>query len=511
VTLLALALDRDTEDRLLADIVEHGHVIVARPANVRELLTAIDKYTPEALIVGATRGTLTAELLAASDANGIRVVALAASEAERRYVAELGLHEVAAADAEWPVIEAVLMLGGELPLRIDEPNGPGGEPDGTAAPGTAAPGAGASDGGASDGTGAERAAEPAAGRSRQNRGHAAKRADRGSRATLAPARPTRSRHRSADEPHAEARVAADDEAVAGLTGVGTVIAVWGPAGAPGRTTLAINIAAEIAAAGHTVVLADVDTYSGSIAPSLGLLDEAPGFAAACRLAGADALTRTEFERIAHRYNSPRGAFWVLTGIGQPSRWPELSAERVGGAISSLRRWADYVVLDTGFSLESDEEISSDLFAPRRNAATLAALGSADRVVACGLADPVGLARFLRAWVDLTEVITTTRVHVVMNRVRASAVGLGAGSQVTSALRRFGGIDSAALVPQDQAGLDAAVLTGQTLRDAAPRSPARLGILGLVEADLLPVPDGTPVPRWRQWSRTARWRGAASAT
>ncbi|HEY5230123.1 MAG TPA: regulator, partial [Galbitalea sp.] len=70
---------------------------------------------------------------------------------------------------------------------------------------------------------------------------------------------------------------------------GTVIAVWGPAGAPGRTTLAINIAAELAAAGRTVALADVDTYSGSIAPTLGMLDEAPGFAAACRLAGADSL------------------------------------------------------------------------------------------------------------------------------------------------------------------------------------------------------------------------------
>ena len=79
MTLLALALDRDTEDRLLADIVEHGHVIVARPANVRELLAAIDRHAPEALIVGATGGTLTAELLAASDSMGIRVVALAAT------------------------------------------------------------------------------------------------------------------------------------------------------------------------------------------------------------------------------------------------------------------------------------------------------------------------------------------------------------------------------------------------------------------------------------------------
>ncbi|MGY4859719.1 AAA family ATPase [Cryobacterium sp. AP23] len=484
MTLLALALDRDTEDRLLADIVEHGHVIVARPANVRELLAAIDRHAPEALIVGATRGTLTAELLAASDSNGIRVVALAATEQERRYVAELGLHEVVAADADWPVIEAVLMLGGDLPLRIDREPDPQPEPDHTDEAGVA-PGS-------------------------QRRARAARRANTGASAEPGAARQKRSRHRAAADPPVDAPAEVDDES-AGLTGAGTVIAVWGPAGAPGRTTLAINIAAEIAASGHTVVLADVDTYSGSIAPSLGLLDEAPGFAAACRLAGSDALTRSEFERIAHRYNSPRGAFWVLTGIGQPSRWPELSAERVGGAISSLRRWADYVVLDLGFSLESDEEISSDLFAPRRNAATLAALGSADRVVACGLADPVGMARFLRAWADLTEVITTNRVHVVMNRVRASAVGLGAAGQVESALRRFGGIDAAALVPHDQAGLDAAVLTGRTLRDAAPRSPARLGIQAFVRDELLPAPAGDPVPRWRPWSRTARWRGPASAT
>ncbi|TFC03222.1 regulator [Cryobacterium adonitolivorans] len=474
MTLLALALDRDTEDRLLADVIEHGHVIVARPANVRELLAAIDRRAPEALIVGATAGTLTAELLAASDANGIRVVALAATDAERRYAAGLGLHEVVAADAAWTEIERVLTLGGDIPLRIDDDPPPD-------------------------------AVAPAAPR----RPRPGRRAKNDQRAGQPNAHDESAPHESDPFAFASDPFASDDEVTAGLTGSGTVIAVWGPAGAPGRTTLAINIAAEIAAAGHTVVLADIDTYSGSIAPSLGLLDEAPGFAAACRLSGSDTLTPVELERIAHRYNSPRGAFWVLTGIGRPSRWPELSAERVSGTISALRGWADYVVLDTGFSLESDEEISSDLFAPRRNAATLAALGIADRVVACGLADPVGMARFLRAWSDLTEVITTHRVHVVMNRVRASAVGPAPAAQVSSALRRFGGIDGAVLVPHDQAGVDAAVLSGRTLRDAAPRSPARLGILGLVRTELLPVPDAHAGRR--QWRRVFDWRRPAQAT
>lgn len=102
---------------------------------------------------------------------------------------------------------------------------------------------------------------------------------------------------------------------------GQVIAVWGPAGSPGRTTLAISIAAELAAAGCSVALADVDTHSGSVAPAIGLLDEAPGFAAACRLAGADSLTREQLDRIAERYLSRHGGFRVLTGIGRPSRWP----------------------------------------------------------------------------------------------------------------------------------------------------------------------------------------------
>jgi Flp pilus assembly CpaE family ATPase len=418
VATLALALDRNTEDRLLIDIIEQGHVIVARSATAGELILALRQSAPEVVIVGAGRSTLTAELITACDAHGARVIALAATDQDRRNAAGLGLFDVVDAAADWAETEVLISAGVAIPLRVGDPAG--------------SPGA---------------------------------------------------------------------------TRQATVIAVWGPAGAPGRTTLAINIAAEIAAAGHTVALADIDTYSGSVAPSLRMLDEAPGFAAACRLAGSDSLTRSEFERIAQRYNSPQGAFWVLTGIGRPSRWPELSAERVTRTIDALRNWVDYVVLDTGFSLESDEEISSDLFAPRRNAATLTGLGLADHVVACGLADPVGLARFLRAWVDLADVVTTDQVSVVMNRVRRGAVGLDPNGQVVSALRRFGGIESPILVPQDQASTDAAIVAGRTLRDVAPKSPARTSIRRFVRTELLPV----PAPATGRRRRESRWRRPAVAT
>ena len=65
---------------------------------------------------------------------------------------------------------------------------------------------------------------------------------------------------------------------------GRVIAVWGAAGAPGRTTTAIELACELARDGRRVALIDADAHAPSIAMATGLADEGPGFAAACRQA-----------------------------------------------------------------------------------------------------------------------------------------------------------------------------------------------------------------------------------
>ncbi|MEO8263281.1 MAG: regulator [Pseudolysinimonas sp.] len=268
---------------------------------------------------------------------------------------------------------------------------------------------------------------------------------------------------------------------------GTVITVWGPHGAPGRTSLAIAIAAELADTGLTVALGDADTHAASIDPALGLLDEAPGFAAACRLAGTGALTNAEFERIAEWNRSGHTGFWVLTGLGRPSRWPELTAKRVTGVIDAARTWVDVLVLDVAPSLEQDEELSSDLAAPRRNAATIAAVRAADHVVAVASADPIGLTRYLRAHAELVESAEPTRMTTVVNKVRSGAIGVNPQAQIAQTLSRFGGISQPVLIPWDPAAFDAAVLGGKALRDAAPRSAARLAVRTLVLERLTPAP------------------------
>ena len=78
-------------------------------------------------------------------------------------------------------------------------------------------------------------------------------------------------------------------AVDELPGAGTVVAVWGPTGAPGRTSVAMTVADELARSGVSTLLADADTYGPSVAQRFGILDEASGVATAVRLANAGRL------------------------------------------------------------------------------------------------------------------------------------------------------------------------------------------------------------------------------
>ena len=297
---------------------------------------------------------------------------------------------------------------------------------------------------------------------------------------------------------------------------GAVVAVWGPTGAPGRSTIALNLAAELVAApsahrrgwgggrrergrspigwgngpgveaghgggqegrsstGDTALLVDADTYSGSLAQMAGLLDESSGIAAACRAAGHGTLTLNQLASITPEL-TPR--LRILTGIARASRWPELSAASLELVWQECRRLARWTVIDCGFAVESDEMLSYDTRAPQRNAATLSALASADVVVVVGGADAVSVQRLVRALDDLrgAGVASAAEPIVVVNRVRASAVGHQPGAVLRETLLRYANITEVRLVPDDQAACDAALLAGRGLGEVAPSSPVRRAV------------------------------------
>lgn len=275
----------------------------------------------------------------------------------------------------------------------------------------------------------------------------------------------------------------------------TVIAVWGPTGAPGRTTVAVNLAAELAHREPTL-LVDLDTYGSSIAQALGLLDEAPGVAAAARAADQGGLDLAVLARAAPEVGP---GLRVLTGIPRAGRWTELRAPSVAHVLATARSLARFVVVDCGFAVEDDEELSYDTLAPRRNAATLTALEEADELVVVGTADPIGLQRLVRAVQDLASV-SSPAPRVVVNRVRATSVGSRPEQRIAEALARFAGMDDLVFLPLDQPTTDGALFAGTTLAEHAPQSELRRAIASLADAYAAPLPD-----RGRRSRRSRRGR------
>jgi MinD-like ATPase involved in chromosome partitioning or flagellar assembly len=255
-------------------------------------------------------------------------------------------------------------------------------------------------------------------------------------------------------------------------GTGRVIAVWGPTGAPGRSTVAVGLAAELAARNIPTLLADADVYGGTVAQLLGMLDETSGLAAAARSASGGSLDVAVLARHARQVGPNQ---LVLTGLSRADRWTELRPTAIESVWSTARMLAPCTVIDAGFCIESDEEISFDTLAPRRNGATLATLEEADEVVVVGTADPVGLTRLIRSLHELRAAVPSVTTRVVVNRVRSGSLGSSPADAVTEALTRYAGVEPSALLPFDQAAADAALSHGRSLVEAAKSSKLRKGM------------------------------------
>ena len=283
---------------------------------------------------------------------------------------------------------------------------------------------------------------------------------------------------------------------------GRVIAVWGPGGAPGRTTVAAGVAAELARRSLATLRVDADPYGGAVAQQLGVLDEVSGLLSAARLATAGELA-ARFATVP-RVLGPQLA--VVTGLPRADRWVEVRP----GALDELlllARARGHAVVDTGFSLE--DEPALDLGPrPPRNHLTLAALDAADEVLVVGTADPVGLTRLARGLVDLADRLPDVPLHVVVNRMRPT---LGWGEREIAGM--VAGVAEPAglhFLPEDRPCVDRALVAGRTLVEPSPEAPLPRALAALVDA-LLPEAAAGPGSRrgGRARSRVRRRTAAAA--
>ncbi len=252
--------------------------------------------------------------------------------------------------------------------------------------------------------------------------------------------------------------------------VGLAIAVWGPTGAPGRTTVAASVASLMAGRGLQVLLIDADTRSGAIAPALGLLDEVPGFIASCRLADRDQLTPDDVRRLSHRYEQAGVSVDVLTGVTSGRHYPELNVDAITQVVEMAKNIWEVVIIDTGSDIAPTGREPSP-----SEAASTTCLRISDEAVALCQATPVGVARFARVIEDATTLRGGKPFPVVLNGVDPSRRSLSDEATLREALRRFAGVSTVQILVRDPSSCRQAEMLGVAVADGIPSSPFVSGL------------------------------------
>lgn len=248
-------------------------------------------------------------------------------------------------------------------------------------------------------------------------------------------------------------------------GRGRIVLVWGPHGAPGRSTVAASLAHGLAGSGGAI-LVDADVEAPSLVQALGMPEDSSALAGAARLATHGRLDAESF----HRVLAPVGSgLSLLGGLGRAGRWRELPPASMTEVWLQCRQAAAWTVVDVAGGV-IDDDVDGFTLEPGRGAVTADLVSRADVLLVVGGADPVGVRRLLQLVGEVGSSVTPTgRVEVVVNRVRASAAGPSPQHALRDALSRFGGLEDIVLLPDDAATADACLLRGCSVLEGAPNS------------------------------------------
>lgn len=221
-----------------------------------------------------------------------------------------------------------------------------------------------------------------------------------------------------------------------------LIAVTSPHGSTGKTTVAINLALELASEKYSVLLIDADLEGPSVANYLCLSELPAGLVGALRIASQHRFDQTQLERLSIKI--PKSSITVLPGVISDQAL-ELTGESIQGILQVAKANFDFVVVDLGslkpkqgFNLTSEVVLISD------------------QVVLVALADPIGIFRLLR--VEKYLLSLTEQPKLVINRTRNSVISQ-AKSEIKTTLAGLGSIEAAAFLPDDPVHVDQATRLG----------------------------------------------------
>jgi hypothetical protein len=264
-------------------------------------------------------------------------------------------------------------------------------------------------------------------------------------------------------------------------GVGTIVVIVGPPGSPGRTTLAINLAAECAQLSNHVILVDADVYSPSVSQLLGLSPEGSGLFFALRSARVENVDIAAVLSHAQHYTGATVGFTVLTGllpVQQKKPVDQVAFERT---LACLKAAGFTVVADTSAVLGHGHREGSAGKAWEVPQLVEVVSRVADVVVAITHPTDLGISRLVRSWELLSPTIPHENFHLVMrDSPHAPARERNDGSQ---AVWEYTGLEKIAVLGDEGAGLWRAQKSHVTLADISKESSAR-GVVGALAKSIV---------------------------
>ncbi len=204
-------------------------------------------------------------------------------------------------------------------------------------------------------------------------------------------------------------------------------------GTNGTTEVAIALAASLAGRGASVVLADLDTVTPTVAQRLAC-DLSPNV-----LTFIDSLRHVgelDAGGVAHD-----GGFRVVAGLPSPREWESCAPEEVADLVSELVEGSAQTIVRIDRQLEdlAPFGVRSGRFGVARRL-----VAEADELVVVGDPSPTGVASLL-SWIGDARTLSRAPVHVVLNHCGRSLFQQG---EVASEIRRTFNAASVKFAPED---------------------------------------------------------------
>ena len=249
-----------------------------------------------------------------------------------------------------------------------------------------------------------------------------------------------------------------------------VIAITSPFGSTGKTTVAINMAVELAAEKARVLLIDGDIQGPAVANHFFLSEQPAGLPAALRIAGQQRFDLGQLERLSFQFQ--KTTLRIMPGSPNfPSQ--SVDQDSIATVLDIARTNYDFTVVDLGSIGAAENNQSLGL--------TNAVIALADRTVVVGLADPIGIFRLLG--IEGVVAALPTPVDLVINRLRNSVIA-SARREIAITLERMSTFSPKAYLPDDPQHLDHAVRTGVPATALSRTGPFRQALTGFVRTELL---------------------------